>query len=64
MKDKILELINEQQSPLFRVMSVYNENEPIKRQFANNICAFHIGNGYVLSVAHNLRPEAQFFRLV
>ena len=61
MKDKILELINEQQSPLFRVMSVYNENEPIKRQFANNICAFHIGNGYVLSVAHNLRPEAQFF---
>ncbi|PKP57907.1 hypothetical protein CVT91_09585 [Candidatus Atribacteria bacterium HGW-Atribacteria-1] len=61
MKDKILELINEQQSPLFRIMSVFNENEPIKRQFSNNICAFHIGYGYVLSVAHNLRPEAQLF---
>jgi hypothetical protein len=64
MKDKILGLINEQQSPLFRIMSVYNENEPTKRQFDNNICAFHIGYGYVLSVAHNLRHEAQLFRSI
>lgn len=64
MKDKILELINEQQSPLFRIMSVYNENEPTKRYFANNICAFHIGYGYVLSVAHSLRPEAELFRSI
>lgn len=64
MKEKILELINEQQSPLFRIMSVYNENEPAKRKFDNNICAFHIGNGYILSVAHNLRLEAGLFRSI
>jgi len=64
MKDKILELINDQKSPLFRIMAVYNENEPAKRSFNNNICAFHIGNGYILSVAHNLRLEAQLFQSI
>ena len=64
MKEKILELINEQRSPLFRIMSVYNENEPAKRKFDNNICAFHIGNGYILSVAHNIRLEAGLFRSI
>ncbi len=62
MKDKILELINEQTSPLFRIMSTYNDDEPSRRAFANNICAFHIGNGFILSVAHNLRLEAQLFK--
>lgn len=64
MKDRILDLINEQQSPLFRVMSVHNDNEPAKRSFDNNICASHIGNGYVLSVAHNLRLEAGIIRSI
>jgi len=55
---KQLELIKEQTSPLFRIMWQYNENEPDRKSFENNICAFHIGGGYVLSVAHNLRIEA------
>lgn len=59
MKNKILELIDEQKSPLFRIMSLCNDNVPVKRSFSNNISAFHIGNGYILSIAHNLRPEAE-----
>ncbi len=55
---KKLELIDEQTSPLFRIMWAYNIDEPARKQFGNNICAFHIGNGFVLSVAHNLRSEA------
>jgi len=55
---KKLELTHEQTSPLFRIMWVYNINEPTRRQFENNIVAFHIGNGYVLSVAHNLPTES------
>ena len=62
MKDKILELINEQTSPLFRIMSIHNDDELNRKAFDNNISAFHIGNGLVLSVAHNLRPEAQLFK--
>ncbi|GHT41079.1 hypothetical protein AGMMS49965_10330 [Bacteroidia bacterium] len=54
MKDKKLQLINENSSPLFRIMSVYNSNTA-NRVFTNNICAFYIGNGIVVSVAHNLR---------
>ncbi len=50
-----LDLINEQKSPLFRIMSIYDDDKPQKRKFSNNICAFHIGQGYILSVAHNLR---------
>jgi len=53
-----LELINEQTSPLFRIMWVYNAKDPVRKNFGNNICAFHIGNGFILSVAHNLRSEA------
>lgn len=63
MKDKILDLIDEQKSPLFRIMSITNVNEPNKRGFENNISAFHIGNGHILSVAHNLRSEAQIIRV-
>lgn len=54
MKDKKLQLIDENNSPLFRIMSVYNSTAPNKA-FANNICAFHIGKGIIISVAHNLR---------
>jgi len=57
-----LQLIHEQTSPLFRIMNVHNPDEPARRQFDNNICAFHIGNGYILSVAHNLRMEAGLFK--
>ena len=49
-----LNLIDENKSPLFRIMSVYNSGAPNK-VFANNVCAFHIGNGIIISVAHNLR---------
>jgi len=53
--EKKLELVNEQKSPLFRIMSIYNDKDPQRRLFGNNISAFHIGKGYILSVAHNLR---------
>lgn len=55
---KKMELIEEQTSPLFRIMWVANPDTPNDRSFHNNICAFHIGQGYILSVAHNLRSEA------
>lgn len=61
---KQLELTNEQTSPLFRIMHIQNVNEPHRRHFENNICAFHIGNGFILSVAHNLKVEAQIFRSI
>jgi len=51
------DLIDEQTSPLFRIMSVYNDDEH-KKKYDNNICAFHIGNGYILSVAHNLKIQS------
>lgn len=54
MKDKKLSLIDENSSPLFRIMSVYNSTAPTK-SFANNVCAFHVGKGIIVSVAHNLR---------
>jgi len=54
MEDKKLKLIDENSSPLFRIMSVYNSSAPNKA-FANNICAFHVGKGIIVSVAHNLR---------
>ena len=54
MKNQKFELIDENSSPLFRIMSVYNVNGN-NLAFTNNICAFHIGNGIVISVAHNLR---------
>jgi hypothetical protein len=57
-------LIDEQTSPLHRIMWIYNVDEPQRRSFENNICAFHIGNGYFLSVAHNLRIQAGFFRSI
>jgi hypothetical protein len=57
-------LIDETTSPLQRMMWIYNVDEPQKRTFENNICTFHIGNGYFLSVAHNLRLQAGFYRSI
>lgn len=57
-------LIDEQTSPLQRIMWAYNADEPQRRAFENNICSFHIGNGYFLSVAHNLRIQAGIFRSI
>lgn len=64
MQKQKLELTNEQTSPLFRIMWIHNVAEPHRRQYDNNICAFHIGNGFVLSVAHNLKGEAQIFKSI
>ncbi|WP_333599986.1 hypothetical protein [Flavobacterium sp.] len=61
---KQLELTHEQTSPLFRIMWIQNESEPHRRHFENNICAFHIGDGFILSVAHNLRTEAKIFKSI
>ena len=61
---KQLELTSEQTSPLFRIMWIQNRDEPHRRHFENNICAFHIGNGYILSVAHNLKVEANIFKSI
>jgi hypothetical protein len=57
-------LIDEQTSPLHRIMWIYNMDEPQKRTFENNICTFHIGNGYFMTVAHNLRTQAGYFRSI
>ena len=64
MLQKQLELTQEQTSPLFRIMWVQNSNDIHRRHFDNNICAFHIGNGYILSVAHNLKTEAKHFKSI
>lgn len=64
MLNKRLELTNEQTSPLFRIMWIHNLNEPIRRHYDNNICAFHIGNGLILSVAHNIKSEGQIFKSI
>ncbi len=64
MKLQKLAAINDQTSPLFRIMSVHNDNEQHRRQVDNNICAFHIGNGYILSVAHALKNELTIFRSI
>jgi len=59
-----LELTGEQTSPLFRLMWIHNINEPTRRHYDNNICAFHIGNGFILSVAHNIKTEALIFKSI
>ncbi|MEJ7823753.1 MAG: hypothetical protein WKF85_15640 [Chitinophagaceae bacterium] len=64
MSTKAIELIDEQTSPLFRIMFIHNMNEPARRHFDNNICAFHIGQGLILSVAHNLKMEAQILKSI
>ena len=54
MKASFERLIREDTSPLFRIMSGYDITSLNLRRFENSICAFHIGNGYFLSVAHAL----------
>ncbi|MCX6226776.1 MAG: hypothetical protein NTV01_18855 [Bacteroidia bacterium] len=64
MKEQKLAAINDLTSPLFRIMAIQNDLEPQWRQYDNNICAFHIGNGFILSVGHNLRLEATMFKSI
>lgn len=64
MDDSIKGLISEQTSPLFRIMWVANTGDPARRLFDNNVSAFHIGNGFFLSVAHNLRSECGLLRSI
>jgi hypothetical protein len=59
-----LKLINEQTSPLHHITWIYNADEPQRRALENNICSFHIGNGYFLSAAHNLRTQQGFYRSI
>jgi hypothetical protein len=47
-----MQLIEEQTSPLFRIMSVYDDSDVVKRKFDANIIAFHVGKGLILSVGH------------
>jgi len=58
------DLINEQTSPLFRIMMVHNFADPARRNFDNNICAFHIGQGFILTVAHNIKLESQILKTI
>lgn len=58
------DLINEQTSPLFRIMMVHNFADPARRNFDNNICAFHIGHGFILTVAHNIKLESQILKTI
>jgi len=55
-------LIDERSSPLFRIMSIYDDTDPQRRAFEGNINAFHIGDGYILSVAHYLRSRFPLVR--
>ncbi|NEW79337.1 MAG: hypothetical protein GZ086_07915 [Gelidibacter sp.] len=55
--NKLKSLIEEQTSPLFRIMSAYNFADLNTHYFQNNISCFHIGKGYFLSVFHNLRTK-------
>jgi hypothetical protein len=64
MQEQKLAAIHDQTSPMFRIMAIQNDLEPQWRQYDNNICAFHIGNGYLLSVGHNLRIEATLFKSI
>jgi hypothetical protein len=57
-------IVSENESPLFRIMWVFGANHPQRRHFDNNIITFHIGNGYFLSVAHNLRTECPLMRSI
>ena len=58
MNSEILkEAIKEKSSPMFRIMTAVNLEETTRRKLSNDILGFHIGNGYFLSVAHNLRTS-------
>jgi len=54
MKESFEKVFGEITSPLFRIMSGYDIANAGLKRFENNICTFHVGNGYFLSVSHNL----------
>ncbi len=58
----IVDLVNIMTSPLSRIMSIYDDSNPAKRKFENNICATHIGGGLIISVAHNLFTQVPVYR--
>ena len=60
MDNAYLKLIGEQTSPLHQMHWVYNAAEPQKRILENGSCAVHIGGGYFLTVAHDLRTQTGF----
>ncbi len=58
MNQQILkDAVSENRSPMFRIMTALNLSETTRKNFSNDILGFHIGNGYFLSVAHNLRTS-------
>lgn len=59
--EKKAALLADQTSPLFRTMWVHDADKPSRRRCSNNMCAFHIGKGLILSVAHNIRMDAQIY---
>ena len=59
-----LSLLHEQTSPLQQIVWSYDIGDPARRTFENNICTFHIGKGYFLSVAHNLRSQTGWYRSI
>ncbi|MEJ7644230.1 MAG: hypothetical protein WKF87_06525 [Chryseolinea sp.] len=63
MIEKKLQLIDELTSPLCRIVWAHNSNDPVGK-YANQIMAFHIGSGLVLSVAHNLKLNAPYVKSI
>jgi hypothetical protein len=64
MDNAYLKLIGEQTTPLHQMHWVYNAAEPQKRILENATCAVHVGGGYFLTVAHDLRTETGFLRVI
>lgn len=56
---KLIDLVKDQTSPLFRIKSVFNYDHRPSMKMLNNILCSHIGNGYFISVAHNLKSDYQ-----
>jgi hypothetical protein len=56
---KLIKLVKDQTSPLFRIKSVFNYDHRPTMKMVNNILCSHIGNGYFISVAHNLKSNYQ-----
>lgn len=54
---KLIKLVEDNTSPLFRIKSVFNYDHKPTMKMLNNILCGHIGNGYFISVAHNLKSN-------
>lgn len=59
--ENLINLVDAKKSPLSRIMSIFNDDEPSRKKIENNICATHIGKGYVISVAHSLFSSVPFY---